>query len=370
MDIEIFWGEGQIDLEKKGERRTVEALPGSRVVEQLPLPAPGTLVRAAARALAGRAEGQRSLIMALEAQAPLIPPRELGAWLREKGVVLTWKGAIPRPVEPPAIATPGSLFEDSSSRRRPGGERAPRDPGAERPPRPRDAPAEASSEPGGEGDTPPDAEPASPASPSTDEPAAEMSGDAEDAAGTEETQDTEDTEDADEADDTEQSLPPSHGFRVYRRVAGGQWGVPLNYQPQDRRIFTDTAAPLGQTVCYVVRAAGSIDPLIESAPSNEVCLEVRDVIPPSPPSGLAVVPREGALEVVWSPSSDAGLAGYRVYRWEGEAEPELVAEIPAGTTTWLDDTGRGGVLYRYTVTAVDAAGNEGPTSGAAEGIRP
>ena len=96
----------------------------------------------------------------------------------------------------------------------------------------------------------------------------------------------------------------------------------------------------------------------------------RDVVPPAPPSGLAVVPREGALEVVWSPSPDAGLDGYRVYRWVDEGERELVAEIAAGTTTWLDDTGQGGILYRYTVTAVDAAGNEGPASGVAEGIRP
>jgi fibronectin type 3 domain-containing protein len=114
---------------------------------------------------------------------------------------------------------------------------------------------------------------------------------------------------------------------------------------------------------------GSVDPLIESAPSNEACVEVRDIVPPAPPGGLAVVPRDGALEVVWSPSPDVGLATYRVYRAAAGAEAERVAEIPAGTTTWVDTTGEGGVLYRYTVTAVDAAGNEGPSSGSAEGIR-
>ena len=44
VDVEIFWGEGQIELEKEGQRRSVRAQPGARVLETLPLPAPGTLV--------------------------------------------------------------------------------------------------------------------------------------------------------------------------------------------------------------------------------------------------------------------------------------------------------------------------------------
>ena len=77
MEIDFFWGKGLVDLEKAGEQRTVRAQPGSRVIETVPLPAPGTLVRAAGRASAGRDRGQRSLIMALEAQPPLVAPHEL-----------------------------------------------------------------------------------------------------------------------------------------------------------------------------------------------------------------------------------------------------------------------------------------------------
>jgi hypothetical protein len=120
----------------------------------------------------------------------------------------------------------------------------------------------------------------------------------------------------------------------------------------------------------VIRAVGSTEPVIESAPSNEVCLDVRDIAPPPPPSGLAVVPREGGLEVVWSPSSEADLGGYRIYRAAGGGEPERVGEVPAGTTVWLDTETETRVLYRYTVTAFDQAGNEGPPSGAAQGRGP
>ena len=354
LDVEIFWGEGQVDLEKAGQRRAFEARPGAQVVEQLPLPAPGTLVRAAARAGSGRSEGQRSLIRALEAQAPLVPPRELGVGLQEKGVTLAWKGAMPEPVEPP------NLPIDPAARRDPLGA-GPRGKGKDHPPGvPGQGEPKASGEPGAEVTTadatpaeeaPVEEGPASEEAPPSDEVAPAPSGEPV------------------AAPEGEPAPALPHGFRVYRRVDTGVYGVPLNHEPQARRVFTDAHAPLGSTVCYVVRAVGSVDPLIESAPSNEACVEVRDIVPPAPPSGLAVVPRDGALEVVWSPSPDAGLATYRVYRAAAGAEAEKVAEIPAGTTTWVDTTGEGGTLYRYTVTAVDAAGNEGPPSGSAEGIR-
>lgn len=363
VDVEIFWGEGQVDLEKAGQRRAFEARPGARVVESLPLPAPGTLVRAAARAGSGRDQGQRSLIQALEAQTPLVPPRELGVGLREKGVTLTWKGAMPEPVEPPNLTTATGLRDPSAGPR-------PRVPGPSRPGvEPPGEPIEASGEaPGEKPEEPPAAKPDEPPAKEPEKPRAEETaavaedpapGEAASASSTESEATPEESE----------PLPPAHGFRVYRRLDGGTWGVPLNFAPQAGRVFTDANAPLDSTVCYIVRAVGSVEPLIESAPSNEACIEVRDVVPPSPPSGLAVVPREGALEVVWSPSSDGGLASYRVYRAAAGGEREQVAEIAAGTTTWVDTTGEGGVLYRYTVTAVDAAGNEGPPSGSAEGIR-
>jgi fibronectin type 3 domain-containing protein len=161
-----------------------------------------------------------------------------------------------------------------------------------------------------------------------------------------------------------------HGFRVYRRVEPGRYGLPLNREPQAGRRFRDKGAPLGATPCYVIRAVGSVDPLIESAPSNEVCLEVRDIAPPSPPTGLAVVPRRGGLEVVWSPPSDRDLAGYRIYRAIEEGEAARVGEAPAGATAWLDASAETGVLYRYTVTAFDEAGNESPPSGTAQGRGP
>ena len=113
-----------------------------------------------------------------------------------------------------------------------------------------------------------------------------------------------------------------------------------------------------QTACYVVRAVASTEPLVESATSNEACVGVRDIAAPAPPAGLAVLPREAGLEVLWSPSADTDVAGYRVYRTTPVASRERIAEVVANHSAWLDETARRGVAYAYTVTAFDQAGNE------------
>ena len=125
------------------------------------------------------------------------------------------------------------------------------------------------------------------------------------------------------------------GFFVYRRTGDAAYGPPLVEAPLEETRFDDGAAPLGTAACYVVRAVASPDPLIESAPSNEACVEVRDVTAPAAPVGLVVLPREAGLELLWSPSAEADLAGYRIYR-TAPGEPERVAEIEMAHSSWVD----------------------------------
>jgi len=362
VDIEIFWGEGEIDIEKEGLSRTVQAAPGARVVETLPLPAPGTLVRAAARAAVGGNRGQRTLILALEAQTPLTPPHELTAQLRVDGVALSWQGLMPERVEPPPLGPAGGAplpFSDFFSRERATPETTTPETGTPSP-----EPPETEDEAEAPGDTVaeapgPVAEAPGPVAEAPG-PVAEAPGPAPDTPGAAAGAVGEEGEDLEE-------LARAHGFLVYRRAEPGTYRVPLTREPLEERTLVDRNVPRGSTACYVVRAAGSFEPLIESASSNEVCLAVRDIDPPSPPTGLAVVPRDEGLELVWSPSPASDLGGYRIYRGAGAGDREVVAEVLAAETAWHDTSVEAGVLYRYSITALDRAGNEGPPSGTAEG---
>ena len=333
LTVEFLHAEGQQDLEKAGRRHSVPAIPGGRVVATLPLPAPGTTVRAAARGVYGGEKGQRTLTLALVAQPPLEAPSELAAALAEDGVALSWHGVRPKAVAPPAVAprpptTPGAAVRPPS----PG---SPTPPPAASPPAPPAAPA-----------PPADAQP-------TPAPSTAKAG-AETAAGTE----------------TPAEGPRRHGFVVYRRLGNAAYEAPLVEEPLDGRSLRDTVVPQGVTACYVVRAVASTEPLIESAPSNEACVEVRDVSAPATPSGLAVLPREGGLEILWGPSAEPDLAGYRVYRAAPGGAPEKIADVEANHASWLDTTAEPGVAYRYTATAFDQAGNESPPTEPVEASLP
>jgi hypothetical protein len=295
VTVEFLFTDGMGDLEKTGRRRALVVAPGRRVVETVPLPAPGATLRAAARATAGRHRGPRSLTTALVARPVVAAPSELSAVLAEDGVALSWRGARPRESAPAASPAGGEV-------------------------------PKAAAVPGPPGEAP--------------APLAEGAG------------------------------PARSGFLVYRRVGSAEYDAPLDGGPLERRSFKDTTAPPGAAACYVVRAASSIEPLVESAPSNEACVEVRDVAAPATPAGLAALPRPGGIEVLWGPSSEADLASYRVYRTAPGGAAERLAELAPNRTSWLDETAARGVAYRYAVSAVDAAGNESAPSDPVEASLP
>jgi fibronectin type 3 domain-containing protein len=158
------------------------------------------------------------------------------------------------------------------------------------------------------------------------------------------------------------------GFRVYRRDPIASFDAPMNTATLAGNAFEDRTASSGPRWCYVVRLAVAAD--VESAPSNEVCVDVRDVSPPAAPLGVASLVTDDAVEVSWSPSPEADLAGYRVYRAREGGPPARLADVPAAQTTWRDPSPGRGATHLYTVTAFDQAGNESAPSRPAEGHRP
>ncbi len=135
-------------------------------------------------------------------------------------------------------------------------------------------------------------------------------------------------------------------------------------------LFRDTTIAAGERWCYVVRTVASTEPVVESASSGEACVENKDVFPPAPPTGVAALVHDDAVEVSWSPSLEADLASYRVYRASAGGAPVRLAEVAAPETSYRDASAPRGTAVSYTVTAVDRDGNESRPSAVVEAQRP
>lgn len=295
LTVEILRADGDGDFLKLARKRSFAVQPGESFTEPDTLPAAGTIVRLAARAVASGKPSAMTGILTLPVQTPPAAPFELVATLSEGGVQLKWSGKrptpLPAPVPPPPVTPPS--------------------PTATAPPPP---------------PTPPTAGAPTTSTPTTATPP---------------------------------ELPaPKSGFWVYRRGKADRYDRPLFAEPTSDKGTLDGSATSGQEWCYVVRAVVSAEPLIESGSSNEACLTARDIAPPTVPTGLTLLAAPDALELRWSSSPEPDLALYRVYRAGPNGAAEKIAEIPAGTAMYLDTTASRGTAYRYTITAVDGAGNE------------
>jgi hypothetical protein len=308
IEIEILRAPAEGDFTKVAESTLRKAAPGERLVEEEPLPPAGTTLRFAARArLQGRASSPTPIASLTVGQTPPAPS-DLVVESVAKGAGLRW--IAPAPPEPP--------------------------PAAQGPP--------------------PEPSPALEASPVAPSPASEPPPPASEGAGA-----------VSPAPGSPTAVP---SFFVYRRSERGAFGAPLVTAPILEPAFVDETAHAGERWCYVARNVASTSPLIESEASNEACLTVADVAPPEAPVGLAARETDEGVEVTWSPSPEEDLKVYRLYRGAGEGPGKRVADVPAGTTTYVDIAAPRGVLVHYTLTALDAAGNESRRSSPAAALRP
>jgi hypothetical protein len=154
-------------------------------------------------------------------------------------------------------------------------------------------------------------------------------------------------------------------------VERGALPPPLNAAPLEAASFADARIEFGKPRCFVVRSVvQSAGQAIESAASPAACVTPVDTFPPEAPKGLAGVPSEGAISLIWEAGADADLAGYVVLRRDPEGGFVALTPAPIKETTFRDAAAKAGVRYVYTVVAVDAAGNRsGPSNAVEEAAR-
>jgi len=335
LDVEIARAETSGPWQKVAKKSRRRAAPGETLTETAPLPAPGTVVRVAIRAIERGHASAFTPLTTLVVQPPPSGPQHLSAELKGDFVALRWEGTVPSPPPSPspsphASGSPGAPVSPGSPAARATAASA----ALERSPPPVPAPAVGSAV--ATVNPPRSVIPTHAPSPLT----------------------------------SPTPPPITRGFLVYRRPDPGAYGAPLRAQPLTVNAIEDRTVALGQRFCYVVGTVIATEPVVESARSNEVCLAVTDIVPPAAPVGVAALGAPDGIEVTWSPSIETDLASYRLYRQAPGAAREAVGEVKPPETSLRDATAVRGTTYAYTVTAVDAAGNESPPSAAATAARP
>jgi hypothetical protein len=103
--------------------------------------------------------------------------------------------------------------------------------------------------------------------------------------------------------------------------------------------------------------------------SAPVRVDAQDVFPPAVPIGLAAVAVAGenesepAIDLSWQPNSEADLAGYAVYRREGDGGWQRISLAqPVVGPAFHDAHVQAGHSYSYAVSAIDAGGHESARS--------
>jgi hypothetical protein len=153
------------------------------------------------------------------------------------------------------------------------------------------------------------------------------------------------------------------GYEVYRRILPEEeYDRPLNPKPIAAVSYVDAGAPYGVPLVYTVRAVLAKNPKVEGLPAEELAVIYRDVYPPPAPARLDALSEGNRVRLVWSPVDAADLAGYLVFRVEGTGAPERLTKDPVADPFFTDETVGQGKRYRYTVIAIDRAGNQSPAS--------
>lgn len=118
-------------------------------------------------------------------------------------------------------------------------------------------------------------------------------------------------------------------------------------------------------VTYVSQADGS-ERQVEGDNTPSVSILAHDVFPPATPTGLQAVfsgpGQKPFIDLIWTPNTEVDLAGYNVYRREGGGQPAKVNSELVKSPAWRDSDITPGQEYWYSVTAVDARGNESQRS--------
>jgi hypothetical protein len=158
------------------------------------------------------------------------------------------------------------------------------------------------------------------------------------------------------------SIANLSAYRVYR----SRTGKPGSFQLLGEIVapaYQDSDFEFKQTYFYEVRATvaqGGSTAESEATPPAEIT--PLDTFPPAAPSSLSAVYTTRAVELVWTANTEPDLAGYNVYRREGNGNYQKLNPQLLPTPIYRDASVETGRQYFYRVTAADLSNNESAPS--------
>jgi hypothetical protein len=155
------------------------------------------------------------------------------------------------------------------------------------------------------------------------------------------------------------------GYNIYRRSSRDRaHGKPLHTAGAQERSWLDNTARFGESYIYTVTALSQQEPIVESAITSEHEVVYQDRFAPPPPSELVALAEPARVRLVWRASEADDLAGYIVYRREGDTgDFTRVTAQPLEAAEYIDTAVQSGRSYSYRVTAIDQTGNESAPGG-------
>ena len=166
-----------------------------------------------------------------------------------------------------------------------------------------------------------------------------------------------------------------HAYRVSRRPEGGNTDTVVGEVPVEAESasqLVDHSFEWEKTYLYrvtvvtLIHEEGQPEVQFEGDDTPAVRVFAHDVFPPAVPSGLQAAfsgaGQQPFIDLIWTPDTDADLAGYNVFRHEAGAAPVKINSLLVTSPAFRDTNVASGKTYSYSVSAVDVRGNESTLS--------
>jgi hypothetical protein len=171
-----------------------------------------------------------------------------------------------------------------------------------------------------------------------------------------------------------------HKLRIYRREQGKQADTkvsdanlmdcaqtqPASQLPEflDQSFEWEKHYDYRATIVTVVSGKSEIE--VEGDDTPSVAVFAHDIFPPAVPISLQAVfsgvGQAPFVDLVWSPDTEADLAGYNIFRHEENEPPVKLNSEPVKAPAFRDLKVQSGKKYFYSVSAVDERSNESAKS--------